>query len=906
MALQHFYSRVPFRISMFNKADGYDTFACSEGLDREYIDKELSVVCEIKLTPEELVQIRKGEYPDVYCQYTAGDGSLVQSCTTFYPLDYTGERSTYLVHNLVFPPREEEALFFAPDRAAFNPEMFVHDITRFQITAMNVKPLKRYPETDYRWVTAEPTNWLTEVFDPATLQRILYATIAVLCGKIKAVYFQFQQNDTAFVLRFFNAIYSLLPYHLRPLMSFTTGVNDTARYPGIKFRCLNDNIAVPTAKGALLNFKTKQISGIRDDEISANGAIVDFFFDAVQNDAIRRDFLIFCDFAVKAVPSLGANNLTPLGNLVFLFRSSSGMFDEKTVLPTDERLTEFFKIYEKNRAALTPEFRTVAVKSLQRYSKTHTAIPKPLFAKITKIYPGESNGVKHIIMDVVLELIHTDIMRDKLFAFIKSNFSAEDDETKEVIVENLSRVFYGGFLQSQLLAFFEQIFYDSSPASQTVIMEKLLLSIRNKEVKAEILSFLKSGFTGFSTEIRHMIYQAALEHFAEGDELAGALLELINANLVEEDEAEQNWFMLKLLSAVKVEVRRRTHPLLTMLALSQGYCSEQVLRKVFAGEFGPKAYEETVAAFCSVRVSDTVYALRQAIPLFPAFDKAVSDQLLAALEQAKEKATAREELLPLTDAVAVVEEILQKETDPVIVEFWHTFSVRFLVPKLLLVIPEVFLHPDKPTLPETVGKLVGADPDARNSEGYALLVNYAKMKKAALIGDVEALVSSADKLPAHPPLRKAIAVYLKKTLVDTASIPDAAAVLAMNAVINQLKTGNFDFPGLYDSLRNPEGEEESAPADDGTRAFKQILRLGATVAVNCTGPLNEAVYADDSALGAVFNTYMQGKKGKDVKLLEQTVASVVPRNDKFITFCKQKLHGAPKPSFFSSLFGKKK
>ena len=44
MALQHLYSRVPARASMFNKADGYDTFACSDGLTREFIERELSVL----------------------------------------------------------------------------------------------------------------------------------------------------------------------------------------------------------------------------------------------------------------------------------------------------------------------------------------------------------------------------------------------------------------------------------------------------------------------------------------------------------------------------------------------------------------------------------------------------------------------------------------------------------------------------------------------------------------------------------------------------------------------------------------------------------------------------------------------------------------------------------------------
>lgn len=52
MALQHFYSRIPARASMFNKSDSYDTFACSDGLTREFIERELSIIDDYKPTAE--------------------------------------------------------------------------------------------------------------------------------------------------------------------------------------------------------------------------------------------------------------------------------------------------------------------------------------------------------------------------------------------------------------------------------------------------------------------------------------------------------------------------------------------------------------------------------------------------------------------------------------------------------------------------------------------------------------------------------------------------------------------------------------------------------------------------------------------------------------------------------------
>ena len=61
-------------------------------------------------------------------------------------------------------------------------------------------------------------------------------------------------------------------------------------------------------------------------------------------------------------------------------------------------------------------------KVLKRYPVHHVGIPKTIFAKITKLYPTDIKPAKRMAMDIVLELIHTDIMREKLFAFISNNF----------------------------------------------------------------------------------------------------------------------------------------------------------------------------------------------------------------------------------------------------------------------------------------------------------------------------------------------------------------------------------------------------------------------------------------------------------------------------------------------------
>ena len=106
MAKQHFYSRVPARGSLYNRADGFDTFAHSQGLSREFIERELSAVYENKLTKQDGEAIRTGKMPAVYSQSCLKSGALVQSCVSYLPKDYTGERSAYLCHSLILSEEE--------------------------------------------------------------------------------------------------------------------------------------------------------------------------------------------------------------------------------------------------------------------------------------------------------------------------------------------------------------------------------------------------------------------------------------------------------------------------------------------------------------------------------------------------------------------------------------------------------------------------------------------------------------------------------------------------------------------------------------------------------------------------------------------------------------------------------
>ena len=129
MSYQHFYSRVPARVSLFNKRDGFDTFAHSAALDREFVLGELSTVYANKLNIHNPLKIRRGEVPVVYSQAKLPSGRLVQTAVKYIPSDFTGERSAYLAHSLVLTEEEIDRVIKSPEVDAFNEKMLSQNTT---------------------------------------------------------------------------------------------------------------------------------------------------------------------------------------------------------------------------------------------------------------------------------------------------------------------------------------------------------------------------------------------------------------------------------------------------------------------------------------------------------------------------------------------------------------------------------------------------------------------------------------------------------------------------------------------------------------------------------------------------------------------------------------------------------
>ena len=200
-----------------------------------------------------------------------------------------------------------------------------------------------------------------------------------------------------------------------------------------------------------------------------------------------------------------------LNEIVFLFWQCSGYYVEETVLPGDVAVYESFVIYEKYREALTNDHRKQVYKCLMRYSRANSPIPKDVFERLERLYPDECIPAKAVALDVLLHLIHTDIMRRELFEFIKKNYDGEEDGVKAVINRNLCRVFYGGFLQGELLEFFDAHFDKEPEQTRTVILDKLMLSVRIVAVQRRIIAFIDKHYDSFNSEQKIKFYSTFLE-----------------------------------------------------------------------------------------------------------------------------------------------------------------------------------------------------------------------------------------------------------------------------------------------------------------------------------------------------------------------------------------------------------
>lgn len=916
MALQHFYSRVPARVSMYNRADSFDTFAHSDGLDREFIERELSVMYDGKLGKNDMTAVRKGEIPPVYSQCCLRSGKTVQTCITYLPLDYTGERSAYLAHSLILTDEEYNTLFCNKNNAVFNSDMFLKDISVFDITASDATPNKKYPELDYVPTPESSVHGVFDGYDPETVKTYIYAVLLSLCGKGKNVCFRLPGKSGDLSLRslsLINETFSILPYCLRKALSFVSYVNDPLQYSSFKLKSLSQTCPdVSPAKNVYFDFQTNLVVGIQHDEVAANKPLVNFFYSLLGNIEVRNEFLMYMDRAVEAMPNLANMNLKTLTDLVFLFLQTSGLFSEQSVLPNDAKVYDFLCIYEKYRSALSDEYRMRAYKCIERYPHRHEAIPKNIFSKVIRLYSAEIKPAKRIAMNSVLELIHTDIMREKLFAFIKNNYDKEEQEIKEIIISNLCRVFYGGFLQANLLEFFSRIFAFEPQSTQDQIVDKLLLTIRTASVQQKILAFFDEHYDELSEGQRSEFYDTFFEMLHECDALSLSLVSLVDRHISKETDETVSSISERLAESLEANYKKKEHALLPILTAQPGFCCDVTLRLIFGGWSNRKIFSEYVDLLSAKPASEKTDTLIHIFDLVPDMTEQVSAKIADAAELLYKNDIGKLSLYVWIDADITLKSKLSRVAPSFVREF-HNKITKVAVCASIYDVFKTKYRSDGITV------LLGYaedNPFVCDCNKYTVVSDYVDMISALEANDLPGTFRIFDTLPQEPKLRADMALHMA-TCVLNRNEQSLEQTLALDVMIAYLKSSQIPFDKLYSQYSGVYTQsyliKHGAKADPAKATehgafnamellFDVLLKLS-----SASESMRASICGDDSKLDSLISSFVSAYGKNAVNWLESHM-SLYDEVDELADYLRNALSRS-KPqsgSIWSKLFGKKR
>ena len=796
MAYQHFYSRVPARISLYKKTDGFDTFAHSAALDDEFILKELSPIYLDKLGNNDINKIRRGEVAPIYTQTATPSGYTVQSALSYVPRDYTGERSAYLVHSLVLDPEERNRIFTDKRAFDFNPDMFITDISLFNVTSEKAAPNRNYPTVDYVPKRLEYVSRPLSQYSREMERDFIYAVIQCVCEKGKNIFFRLPVDDSRLsreALDFINSIMAVLPYSFREKLSFVTYVNDSSHYENFNLKCISSVCRnVPLSRGVTFDFAASTVNGVPVEKTRANTFLTDFFYTLLEKADIRDKFHEYM-MRINATYGLDAPDIRTLSDLVFLFLQCSGSYEERTVLQNDAMVDSFFTVFEKYKDALVEEYRARAYKCLERYPTSHTPIPKSIFGKLCAIYPTERTGARRVALNAILNLIHTDTMRAELFAFLRANYQSETPETKRAINEDLSRVFYGGFLQNEILDFFDTNFRGEPAETQALIVGKMLLAIRTASIQNRVVSILDRHYDALSPALRVKIYNTFFEMLPECDGLSSLLVGLVNSKIDKENGEFRNAVAAKIAEYTVAAYSRRDRRLLTILATPSGFCEDVVTRVIFVRPDSSEIYGDYIRLLASDAKHDKLTKLIHIHKIVPEMQETVYVKLLEDCKAA------------FGDVKwATLYEIIEADRIGAATLPQGPLSALrsiLIYPAAVNSIYDVFKVKQGKDGINVIKRFAENNAAISESTGYKEIEEYVEMVDAVCAEDAERAFSHLKRLPDDPAVRYDISEHIRMCSLNRNTQSEKTALI-FELCINALKDAGLRFDAVFTQYKN--------------------------------------------------------------------------------------------------------
>lgn len=573
MAKQQLYTRVPAKLSMFKKELSYDTFAVSKGINEAYIKENLQKLCDYRQSPNEKEYILNDSMPNIYMSYfSRKTGELIQTCISFLPNDFTGEKHGFFAHSLVLNGEETEKIIKDPASSLITLSNFIHELDKTGVDFEGEKPAVDYPAISYNIAPCKDPACLLEEYDNTMLKELIYAFLIATSKGNKTINIDLGTDDlrkfSDYSVDFLNSFFAIFPFHLRSKLTYVTYTADIKKSPmtffKVRFVKDLDRQVVSSKQSFSFNFAKKTVIGVKTEDTGYKKASreVDFMFNLLSDKTRREDFLNFFD---RVVPTAAEYKYEWLSSIILMYCRICECYEDDVILPNDDAVLELLNVYEKYRKLLTVTERCRVLSALNRYAEAKTVIPPQIFTKIRKIYISEPVPCKEVIMDVILTLIHTDGMRDKLFMFIKQTYPLETPAAREKISENLARVFYGQFLQTQILNLFSEYFDQESPATKVVILEKVVASVRSEQIQDQVIAFLDKYYMHLAPKLRNKVRSELYKELPEADKLTAKIINLFENHFLEEDEKTRERQIRSIFLRIEKAERTGNHKLIDII-----------------------------------------------------------------------------------------------------------------------------------------------------------------------------------------------------------------------------------------------------------------------------------------------------------------------------------------------------
>ncbi len=800
MSYQHFYSRVPARVSLYNKIDGFDTFAHSAGLKNDFIVGQLSTVYHDKLNIHDSYKIRKGEISTVYSHIVLPSGDAVHTALTYLPLDFTGERSSYLAHSIILTDEEKRRLYSGSENLMFNKDMFVTDISSFNITSPTAAPNPNLPEGSYFLRPLFDPRGITFKYNSDMIKSFLYSLTAAICGEGRDVYFRLPCADSEVseeALGFINAIMTIMPHSLREKLSFVTYISRPDCYQRFKLKAVGEDFqGVDPKQGVFYDFAAGTVSG-QPIEYERYSALANFLYSLFENKSIRDNFHIYLAGIEKSYPLLDIG-VKSLSEIIFAFWQCSGYYVEQSILPDDNSVRSFFNVYGKYREGMAIEQRMKAYRCLARYSRAHIAVPADIFEKLTELYPDECVSAKAVLLDILLSLIHEPAMREEIFAFISDNYASEIDKVKHIINSNLARVFYGGYLQYQILHFFDDNFATEPEETKDVIIDKLILSIRTPEVRASIVSFLDRHYGELSVAQRTKIYNTAHEMIPECDDLALMLVNLVNRHIAREGAELQKLVSTGICESLEKSLKAGSDRLLALYMSDIGFCEDVAVAFIWKNHIGG---DELINILSSIGAYKRAIKLIRMYKTLPGLEDGDYEFLLNTFAETEVNiAPATMYELMHADRAALAS-LPEKQA--------NLFREKIIYPTIIHTFYDVFKIKYGKDGIATLLAYVQDKPILTKSKQYAEIDSFIALTKKCEMGNVEAVFRLEKELPTDEDVRADIAEYIGACSLNTVT-QDEVTICTYELLINYLESGTLKFDTLYMGIKREREKEYRA------------------------------------------------------------------------------------------------